>query len=242
MAVYSTLMLSGEAAIAWEQDRGWNQAGACLNTVWQAYGSHQSVGPHAGQYPNAIDGWNYAEQQHPGDTNPPRGVPVYLAAVDGPRWAGDTAYAAGDVCLSLGGGQLLATDWPSSGQIGVCTIEQRTNQTARPYLGWCGDFLGYQVAEGATTTLQEDAMAFPMCFEPNTLVWPNGYASSYDQQTYDAIKSYVEDPTNPGTQWVQETFVRESWNAANFMQQRQADYVVQALQGGGDDPGDDDQQ
>lgn len=189
MAVYSSIVLSGESAIAWEQARGWNQPGACLNTVWQAYGSYQSVGPGAGQYPNAIDGWNFAEQKHPGDYDPPRGVPVYLDAVDGPRWGGDAVYYAGDVCISLGGGQLLATDWPNSGTIGICTIEQRCNQTARPYLGWCGDFLGYQVAEGDTTMSYEEYLAneqraFSYDLRPNGTGTPG--------QTYEAGPTFFE--------------------------------------------------
>jgi murein DD-endopeptidase MepM/ murein hydrolase activator NlpD len=111
------------------------------------------------------------------------------------------------------------------------------------------DFMLY-VGSSATTT-PEDDMAFPMCFEPNTLIWPNGYASSYDVQVYQAIRDYVRDPFNPSAQWVRDTFVRESWVAANYMQDRliqaQLGAVADAIAGrrrhhpptNPDDPGDD---
>ncbi|QDZ14252.1 hypothetical protein [Humibacter ginsenosidimutans] len=140
--------VNGSAAIAWMRAHGTNTPGDCLNTVWQAYGSHDSIGPHAGQYPDAIDGWNYATDKHAGDEQPPAGVPVYFG-VSPTRTDADRA--AGDVCISLGGGQLIATDAAGNGRIGITTITQRAAQTARPYLGWTGDFLGYTVTYTPTT-------------------------------------------------------------------------------------------
>ncbi len=66
--------VDGGTAIAWMRAKGSNVPGMCLNTVWQAYGSHSSIGPHAGQYPTALDGWNYATKRHT-DTNPHRIAP-----------------------------------------------------------------------------------------------------------------------------------------------------------------------
>lgn len=148
--------LNGDAAIQWMRAKVTNVPGSCLNTIWQAYGSHLSVGPHAGQYPDAIDGWRYATRKHPGDPTPPAGFPVYFDALTRPRYAGDTNYASGDIVLSLGGGQVICTDGAGAGRISVMSITQRARQIGRTYLGWAEDFLGYDVvtttsaASGAT--------------------------------------------------------------------------------------------
>lgn len=141
--------VDGAAAIAWMRRKGTNVPGSCLNTVWQAYGSHNSIGPHAGNYPNAINGWEYAAKRHAGDTNPPAGVPVYF----GPSATRtDSDAAAGDVVISLGGGRVIATDVGGAGHIGETTIAARAAQISRPYLGWTDDFLGYDVAYAAPAT------------------------------------------------------------------------------------------
>lgn len=138
--------VDGSAAIAWMQQKGTNVPGSCLNTVWQAYGSHSSIGPHAGQYPTALFGWNYATRHHPGDMNPPAGFPVWF----GPSpTRTDSDAGAGDVVISLGGGRVIATDVGGAGRIGVTTIPARAAQISRPYLGWTEDFLGYDVTVGA---------------------------------------------------------------------------------------------
>ena len=145
--------LDGEAAIAWMRAKGSNIPGACLNTIWQAYGSHPSTGPHAGQYPNAIDGWNYATRRHAGDPTPPAGYPVYFDALPRPRYAGDDNYPCGDIVLSLGGGNVICTDGAGAGRIAVMTIAQRARQIGRTYLGWTEDFLGYDVVTPTTASL-----------------------------------------------------------------------------------------
>ena len=65
----------------------------------------------------------------------PPGVPVWW----GRRYDGNTD---GDVVISLGGGRVVATDWPYNGVIGVTTIDERERQIGRSYLGWTGDILG----------------------------------------------------------------------------------------------------
>lgn len=150
--------VSGDAAIAWMRAKGTNVPGSCLNTVWQAYGSHPSVGAHAGGYPDAIEGWTYATKRHPGDANPPAGFPVWFG-VSPTRT--DANASAGDVVISLGGGQVIATDANGiGGRIGVTTIAARAAIIQRPYLGWTEDFLGYDVvttsAASSGSTLLED--------------------------------------------------------------------------------------
>ncbi len=136
--------------------------GYCLHYVWTAYKENgaQSDG---GYYPTAYSAWEASEYQHPGDLNPPAGVPVYL----GPR----SGSSAGDVMISLGGGQCAATDWPYNGVTGVCTIDQRMDQTNRPYLGWTEDILGYPVAQGQPAlTVKDVVMEIVMVVPDGTVV------------------------------------------------------------------------
>jgi hypothetical protein len=155
--------LNGDDAVAAMNARTTNVPGTCLATVWAAYGSHPSIGPHAGQYPDAIDGWRYATRQHPGDPKPPAGYPVYFDALTRPRYAGDTNYAAGDVVISLGGGLVRCTDGAGAGRMGTMTIAQRAAQIGRTYLGWTEDFLGYDIVTAAAAAV----LASPLSATPN---------------------------------------------------------------------------
>jgi len=102
------------------------KVGMCLYYVWQAYKANgASTGMQAG---TAYEGWQKSQGKHPGDRNPPAGVPVWF----GPK----ASSSAGDVVISMGGGKVVATDWPSAGHTGICTIDQRQAQIGRPYLGW----------------------------------------------------------------------------------------------------------
>lgn len=143
-------MVDAAAAVVRALATTTNQPGYCLATVNGYFGYLQSTGPHAGQYPDAIDVWDYATDRHPDDRNPPAGAVVLWGAVSSPRWAGDENYGAGDICLSLGGGMVRASDYPTAGRVGTCSIGQRTNQIGRPYLGWCGDFMGHTIDFGHT--------------------------------------------------------------------------------------------
>jgi hypothetical protein len=118
--------------------------------VYKWFGSVPSVGPGAGNYGTAIQGWNYAEYKFPGDMTPPPGVPVYFG-IDTPRT--DPNAKAGDVVLSLGGGRVVCTDSPN-GNTGIMTIAARAAQVRRNYLGWTADFLGHEVS-GAQSFIAE---------------------------------------------------------------------------------------
>lgn len=109
--------------------------GHCLEAVWAAY---KSVGARATTTaPTATDGWYRSAGKHPGDRNPPVGVPVW--------WGPKRSSAAGDVVISLGGGRVVATDWPYNGVIGITTIDARERQISRPYLGWTEEILGQPI-------------------------------------------------------------------------------------------------
>lgn len=174
--------LDGIAAIAWMRNKLTNIPGSCLNTVWQAYGSHPSIGPHAGQYPDAIDGYNFATQRHT-DMNPPAGFPFFY----GPSpTRTDKDKNAGDVVISLGNGQAIATDVSGAGRIGVISLVQRGLNIQRPPLGWTSDFLGYDISTAAlagisATPIKEDDMGLPISFVKDAnsknvwVVGPGGY-------------------------------------------------------------------
>lgn len=102
-------------------------AGYCLYYVWQAY---KAVGASTGMNsPTALDAWNKSGGKHPGDRNPPAGVPVW--------WGAKASSSAGDVVISLGGGRVAVTEPPGAGLVtGSCTLDERERQVGRPYLGW----------------------------------------------------------------------------------------------------------
>ena len=130
------------------------RSGHCLEAVVAAY---RQIGvPSLGRpAPTAYVGWQNSDLKHPSDRNPPAGVPVY--------WGPKKSSAAGDVVISLGGGAVVATDWPRSGVIGVTSIDARERQIGRPYLGWTGDVLGVpisypQTASSGDNSSEEDDM------------------------------------------------------------------------------------
>ncbi|AWN03560.1 lysin A [Microbacterium phage Hyperion] len=109
--------------------------GHCLEAVWAAF---KAVGARATTTaPTATVGWERSAGKHHGDRNPPAGVPVW--------WGPKRSSAAGDVVISLGGGRVVATDWPYNGVIGITTIDARERQIGRPYLGWTEEILGQPV-------------------------------------------------------------------------------------------------
>lgn len=114
------------AARAWTR----NRPGMCLFTVqtWLA-------APWSG--PWAEDAWNRWGGHHVGDTHPPAGVPVYW---HNPR----SKY--GHIALSVGGGRVRSTDWPSSGRVGELSIDEMTRAWNLVYLGWADRFSGGDIA------------------------------------------------------------------------------------------------
>lgn len=105
--------------------RTW-RPGYCLEAVWQAFKRNGARTNRSAQ--TATAGWYASDGKHPGDRNPPAGVAVW--------WGPRAGSAAGDVVISLGGGRVVATDWPYNGVIGVTTLDARERQIRRPYFGW----------------------------------------------------------------------------------------------------------
>lgn len=189
--------LNGDQAVSAALARITNQPGGCLATVWQFYGSHPSTGPHAGQYPDAIDGWAYATRRHPGDFHPPAGYPVYFDALPRPRYAGDDNYPSGDVVISIGGGLVRCTDGAGAGRMGTMTIAQRAAQIGRVYLGWTEDFLGYDVVTTAGAALN----ATPISTTPT--------GDEFDMASLADLKTIVTEVVNAAAADIKSSVRRE---------------------------------
>jgi hypothetical protein len=94
----------------------------------------------------AFKAYKAAEHQHPDDTDPPAGVPVFWSPAKIGPFAG-----AGHVALSLGDGLVRSTAWPRTGRIGDVAIDELTRAWRRTYLGWTEDLNGVRVWFPPTT-------------------------------------------------------------------------------------------
>lgn len=110
-----------------------NEVGSCQKTTRTWFDV-----PSAGDYDrdgdaDAVDGWKMepARYKHPGDRNPPRGVPLSFSG-------GSKGY--GHRCISLGNGLARSTDMEmnaySPGKTNNTTIEAIEKHMGVHYLGW----------------------------------------------------------------------------------------------------------
>lgn len=126
--------VDGEAAAHVLLSFGTWRSGYCLEAVWQAY---KLVGASTGMSaPTALSAFYQSGPARQGI--PPAGVPVW--------WGAKPSSDAGDVVISLGGGRVVATDGAGVGRIGVLSVDQRTAQIARPYLGWTENIFDQKIA------------------------------------------------------------------------------------------------
>lgn len=120
--------------------------GYCLYYVWQAY---KAVGASTGRSAGtALEAWRESDGKHPGDWNPPPGVPVWFGAKPSSN--------AGDVVISLGGGRVRVTEPPGRNNVvGDCTIAERAAQIGRPYLGWTERIFDQPISYPAPAGVEE---------------------------------------------------------------------------------------
>lgn len=91
---------------------------------------------------DAVDGWESepAKYRHPGDRNPPAGVPVAFKG-------GSHGY--GHRAISLGGGKIRSTDMApdaySPGHVGTTTIAAIERHMNQSYLGWSETMDGFLI-------------------------------------------------------------------------------------------------
>lgn len=89
---------------------------------------------------DAVDGW-FSEPKsarHPGDRNPPAGVPV--------AWAGGSS-GFGHRAISLGGGKIRSTDANGLGWVGTVPLAWVEQNWGLRYLGWSETCTGYLIPE-----------------------------------------------------------------------------------------------
>jgi len=115
---------SGDEAVANAKRYQTNTPGMCLMYVrtWLEIGS---------QNPDAISAWNNAKHKHKGDTNPPRGAPVF--------WSGG---AHGHIALAVNHDQARSTDTASTGVVGTKDLGWWAANWGHKYLGWTEDLNG----------------------------------------------------------------------------------------------------
>lgn len=119
-------MLGGQAAVNNARRYTRNRDDYCL-----AETQKWMQAPWSGPY--AEDAWRRWGGQHPGDRNPPPGVPVYWHS---PR------HRYGHIALSVGGGKVRSTDWPRDTYVGEVSIDEMTRRWGIQYLGWSDRFSG----------------------------------------------------------------------------------------------------
>lgn len=136
----------------------WRASGLCLEFVDHCYGVPTSQlgdngGPPNGAWQEAKDGWYYSEHQHPGDSNPPPGVPCYWET-------GPSGNAAGHIVISLGDGWCRTTDYAGAASVSTQTIDSITAARRGGYLGWTEDYGGNPIA-GISTPAALDELLIP---------------------------------------------------------------------------------
>jgi hypothetical protein len=98
------------------------------------------------KFETATRAFNATKHRH--TTTPPAGVPVWW---DKGRTTTKFPEGLGHVALSLGGGKIRSTDWPSKGKVGTTTIAKlNATWTKQRYRGWSEDINGVRVFTPST--------------------------------------------------------------------------------------------
>lgn len=130
---------SPAAAVARARQFRTYRTGQCLNFICNVFTAGRGLGVYA---PYALHAWEHSRYRHT-DRTPPAGVPVYFSA--------GTSNPYGHVAISLGGGRIRSTDWPTGGPsgsrtaVGETTIAGLEKGWNRKYLGWAEDFYGVRI-------------------------------------------------------------------------------------------------
>lgn len=101
----------------------------CLNHTWNCYGRNYG-------YADALAAWRATTGRQTSLT-PPAGVPVYFSADYQPH---------GHVVISMGGGIVRSTDFPTYGLVGDVPLTILISRWNLRYLGWAKNFCGDPIA------------------------------------------------------------------------------------------------
>lgn len=85
---------------------------------------------------DAEDMWKASKLKHPGDHNPPAGVPVF--------WGGgseDNGHAA----IAFAGRRVRTIDRPAAGLVSTVPLDEIERVWGLPYLGWTEDLYGHVI-------------------------------------------------------------------------------------------------
>lgn len=83
---------------------------------------------------DALDAWKKERRRHPGDRNPPRGVPL--------TWSGGSH---GHRAISLGNGKVRSIDVKGPGTVGTVDLEWFEENWGMKYLGWSNTISGIDI-------------------------------------------------------------------------------------------------
>jgi hypothetical protein len=122
---------SAGAAVTRSRSRAVWTPDMCMEHVWWSLNGVYKYG-----LPDALAGWK-ATQLRRTDRTPPAGAPVYWTSPRQPH---------GHVALSVGGGRVRSTDWPSRGALGEVAIETLEAAWDLAWLGYGLDLAGDRIA------------------------------------------------------------------------------------------------
>lgn len=129
---------SAGAAVAWAKGQHYFHTGYCQMFTRLAF----AVGS---GYPSATAAWRGSRHKHSVSVSNahtiPAGVPVY--------WTGGSK-GYGHATVSVGGGLVRSTDWPSRGRVGTARISDITRSWGLHFEGWTEDINGVRVYSGGT--------------------------------------------------------------------------------------------
>lgn len=85
---------------------------------------------------DAEDMWKASTRKHPGDRNPPAGVPVF--------WGGGSE-DNGHVGVAFASRRVRTIDRPSAGLVSTVPLDEIERVWGLPYLGWTEDLYGHVI-------------------------------------------------------------------------------------------------
>jgi hypothetical protein len=194
--------------------------------------------------------WQLAAQFGNTVTTPPSAIDAYWIEENAGRIAGGDAPPGAFVYWDIGtyghvgfvmndGRTLMATSHLAEQWVNRCagwqsSAEYERATGARP-LGWSyqngGNTVPFETGDGyapAPEPPKVEEADMPIAIAPNTLIWPNGFTSSYRQDVFDAMV-WGLGLTVHDTDWTYDTILREAWTASDFMTSRQATAAAGAV-------------
>jgi hypothetical protein len=119
-------------------------SGQCLHFVWRCLDGQHKYG-----LPDANAAFRASKHLRTTGT-PPAGVPVYFLGSK-----------HGHVALSVGGGRIRSTDWPSRNRISEVKITDLAKAWGRRYAGWAPDMAGHMIPGVVTSTAAAKPTSHP---------------------------------------------------------------------------------